>query len=236
MAIAIGSVPSQRKSNMLFMLWLMPEQMKGFFYHLSEWTSSQLTSNLGPLLCSYSFKHKHKLFWFNKTYEWHLKFWWLRCEASSVFKTQDLVVGPTKPFHWFKSNLRHCVCRTRKWSPSCLSRRAILHPALQPLCGSLALSLWAYCRDIRPRWHKSWRRQQFLLTQHRAEMDGAAWVCRTHPQSRAEKSLGFLAGEPFFFKPLQYSQKTLQQRCNTFEACIKTPVAIGRSRLCSSLK
>lgn len=95
-----------------------------------------------------------------------------------------------------------CLPHQKKRSPYCLSRGVILRPFLQPLCGSLAQSLWAYCRDIRPGWHKSSRRQQFLLTQHRAEMDGAAWVCRTHPQSRTEKSLGFLAAERrcFFFR------------------------------------
>lgn len=132
-----------------------------------------------------------------------------------------------------------CLPHQKKRSPYCLSRGVILRPFLQPLCGSLAQSLWAYCRDIRPGWHKSSRRQQFLLTQHRAEMDGAAWVCRTHPQSRTEKSLGFLAAERcclFFLPPLQYSPKTTQQRCNTFESCIKTPMAVGGSRLHWSIK
>lgn len=106
------------------------------------------------------------------------------------------------PQNSFTDSNQSCInlsAPPKKRSPYCLSRGVILHPVLQPLCGSLAQSLWAYCRDIRPGWHKSSHRQQFLLTQHRAEMDGAAWVCRTHPQSRTEKSLGFLAAERWFF-------------------------------------
>lgn len=57
--------------------------------------------------------------------------------------------------------------------------------------GCLAWSVQGYCRDIRPEWQKSSHRQQFLLTQQKAKMDGAQ-----QPDSAAHRPHRRVATKP----------------------------------------